>query len=256
MQDEGGVYLRCINPACPAQFVERLKFFCGRDQMDIEGAGVKLVESLFRNQLVASYADLYRLRERRDELIQLERLAEKSADNLLEGIEASKGQPLARVLSALNIRHVGANTAELLAEHFGDIDTLMEADEEALQEVEGIGPEVAASVHTFFASQSGENTIRELKAVGVNMRQPRRDAGRRSDALRGKTVVVTGTLEKYSRKEIEDLVKQSGGKATGSVSKKTDYVVAGENPGSKLNKAQKLGVPVLNEAEFEQLIRR
>jgi DNA ligase (NAD+) len=254
-QDEGGVYLRCINPACPAQFVERLKFFCGRNQMDIEGAGTKLVESLCDNRLVGSYADLYRLHERRDELVQLERMGEKSADNLLQGIEASKRQPLARVLAALNVRHVGANTAELLAEHFGDMEALAQTDEESLQEIDGIGPEVAASVRAWFQSQAGRQTIADLKAVGVNMTQPRRRAARRPTALAGKTVVVTGTLEKYSRKAIEDLIKRLGGKPTGSVSTKTDYVVAGAEPGSKLTKARQLGVPVLSEAEFEQLTK-
>ncbi len=256
VQDEGGVYLRCINPACPAQFVERLKFFCGRNQMDIEGAGAKLVESLFRGKLVERYADLYRLQERRDELIGLERMGAKSVDNLLAGIEASKQQPLARLLAALNIRHVGANTAELLAEHFGAMSALLDADMGALREVEGIGPEVAASLRAWLDSDAGRQTIVELKTVGVNMTQPKRAAARRSAALEGKTVVVTGTLEKYSRKEIEDLIKRLGGKVTGGVSKKTDYVVAGDNAGGKLDKAKQFGVPVLNEVEFEQMIKR
>jgi len=255
VQDEGGVYLRCINPACPAQFVERLRFFCGRNQMDIEGAGAKLVESLCQNKLVESYADLYRLHERREALVQLERMGEKSVDNLLEGIEASKRQPLARVLAALGIRHVGTNTAELLAEHFGEMGKLMGASDEALQQVEGIGPEVATSIRAWFGSEAGRWTIAELKAVGVNLKQPRPRATRRAAALEGKTLVVTGTLERYSRKEIEDLIKRLGGKATGSVSKKTDYVVAGESAGSKLTKAQQLGVPVLSEREFEELIK-
>jgi DNA ligase (NAD+) len=256
VQDEGGVYVRCINPACPAQFLERLKFFCRRDQMDIEGAGSKLVEALLRNKLVRCYADLYRLHARRNELVQLERMGAKSADNLLEGIEASKKQPLSRVLAALGIRHVGANTAELLAEHFGSVEALMAADETALQEVEGIGPEVAASVRRWLESDVGRQTIAELRAVGVNMQQPKQMAERGSAALKGKTVVVTGTLESYSRKEIEDLIKRLGGKAAGSVSKKTDYVVAGENAGSKLQKAQQLGIRVLDEAEFERLVGR
>lgn len=254
VQDEGGVYLRCINPACPAQLVERLKFFCGRNQMDIEGAGAKLVESLCEHGLVRSYADLYRLHERRDELVRLERMGEKSADNLLVGIETSKRRPLARVLAALNVRHVGASTAELLAEHFSDIDALAAADEEALQEVEGVGPEVAAALRVWFESDSGRQTIADLKSVGVNMTRPRQRAARQVAALKGKTVVVTGTLANRSRKEIETLVRQLGGKPTSSVSKKTDYVVAGENPGSKLSKAQQLGVTVLSERQFERLV--
>jgi DNA ligase (NAD+) len=263
-QDEGGVYLRCINPGCPAQLVERLRFFCGRDQMDIEAAGGAVVEALIERGLVRSFADLYRLPERRDELIDLPvgvntrtgsaiSLGEKRTEKLLAGIEASKSRPLARVLAALGIRHVGTNTAELLAEHFGTVDALMAADEEALQEVEGIGPEVAASVRQWFQSRAGRETVAELKAVGVNLAQPR-TRPRATGPLAGKTVVVTGTLARYSRQEAEALIKQHGGKPTGSVSKRTDYVVAGESPGSKLDKARSLGVPVLTEDEFEKLL--
>lgn len=254
VQDEGGVYLRCINPACPAQLVERLRFFCSRNAMDIEGAGIKVIETLVAAGLLHAYADLYRLHQHRGTLVQLERMGDKSVDNLLDGIERSKQQPLARLLAALNIRHVGTNTAELLARHFGTLDALAAADEAALQEVEGIGPEVAASLHEWFTADAGRHTIAALRSVGVNMTQP--DAHRPPTAgpLVGKTIVVTGTLAKHSRTEIEDLIKQHGGKATGSVSKKTDYVVAGESPGSKLDKARQLGVRVLTETDFEQLL--
>ncbi|MFQ5806334.1 MAG: NAD-dependent DNA ligase LigA, partial [Phycisphaerae bacterium] len=235
---------RCRNPKCPAQLVERVRFFCGRDQMDIEGLGVELVEKLVHCGLVRGYADLYQLHNRREELVKLEfapadekrkvtEFGELRTDRLLKAIEGSMRQPLARLLAALNVRLVGGNTAELLAEHFGTMDALAAADEEALQEVEGIGPEVAASLRAWFDSEVGRNTIAELEALGVNMKQPRRAAARRAATLEGKTFVVTGTLAKYSRKEVEDLIKRLGGKATGSVSKKTDYVVAGENPGSK-----------------------
>ena len=254
VQDEGGVYLRCINPACPAQIVERLKYFCGRDQMDIDGAGAKLVEALHEQGLVSSYAELYRLRERRAELIELERMGEKSVDNLLAGIEASKQRPLARVLAALNIRHVGANTAELLAEHFGDLDAIAAASEVDLQAVEGIGPEMATSVRQWFDSDAGRATVAGLKAVGVNMTQPRTAHAGEKRVLEGKTLVVTGKLEKYGRKDIEARIKALGGKAASSVSKKTDYLVAGADAGSKLEQARQLGVAVLSEAEFEVLI--
>jgi len=252
-RDEGGVRSRCVNPDCPAQFIERLKFFCGRDQMDVEGAGAKLVEALIREGFVKTYADLYKLNDRRDKLIQLERMGEKSVDNLLAGIEASKLQPLARVLAALNIRHVGANTAEILADQFGDVDALSAATVDALQEVDGIGPEVATALRCWFDSDAGRRVMDELKAVGVNMTQPRRETAASSGKFEGKTLVVTGTLQKYSRKEIEGIIKRLGGKTTGSVSKKTDYVVAGENAGSKLAKAQKLGVSVLTEEDFERM---
>ncbi|MEW6249510.1 MAG: NAD-dependent DNA ligase LigA [Planctomycetota bacterium] len=255
VQDEGGVYLRCINPACPAQLVERLRHFCGRDQMDIEGAGIKLIEALVAHGLVRSFADLYRLKERWLELLNLERMGEKSAQNLLDGIEASKRQPLARLLAALGIRHVGTNTAELLAERFGDIDALMAASADELQRVEGIGPEVAKSVYEWFSSDTARDTIAALRAAGLNMTQPRRArpaAG--ASPIAGKTFVVTGTLANYARSEVENKIKQRGGKVASSVSKKTDYVLAGDSPGSKLEKARTLGVRVLTEAEFEELL--
>ncbi len=264
VQDEGGVYVRCINPECPAQLVERLRFFCGRDQMDIDAAGGAVVEALVQHNLVRSFADLYRLHQRRDELVALPvgvntrtgsaiSLGEKRAEKLLSGIEISKSRPLARLLAALGIRHVGVNTAELLADHFGTLDALLAADETTLQEVEGVGPEVAASVYQWLHSAGGRHTIDELKSVGVDPAQPkaRRAAG---GPLAGKTIVVTGTLARYSRGEIEALIKQHGGKPTASVSKKTDFVVAGESPGSKLDKARTLGVRVLTEAEFERFL--
>ncbi|MGE0482089.1 MAG: NAD-dependent DNA ligase LigA [Phycisphaerae bacterium] len=255
VQDEGGVYLRCINPECPAQVVERLRFFCGRDQMDIEGAGEKLIEQLYRAGLVKRYADLFRLHERRAELIALERMGAKSADNLLAGIEASKQRPLARVLAALNIRHVGASTAEDVAAHFGDLDALAAATVEQLQEVEGVGAEVAKSLRGWFDSDAGKHTIADLRAVGVDPKQETRRPPVDSP-IRGKTLVVTGTLKNYGRKEIEDLIKSLGGKTSGSVSKKTDYVVVGEDAGSKLDKAKSLGVKTLSEEEFEKLVGR
>jgi DNA ligase (NAD+) len=254
-QDEGGVYLRCTNPSCPAQVVERLRFFCSRDYMDIEGAGAVLIETLVSKGFVASYADLYRLHQRRAELVQLERMGEKSVDNLLRGIEQSKQRPLSRVLAALGIRHVGINTAELLAEHFGTMDAIAQASIEELQEVEGIGPEVATSVYNWFRSAAGKKTIAELKAVGVNMTQPRRRAAAELP-LSGKTLVVTGTLEKYTRSQVENLIRELGGKVGSSVSRNTDYLIVGADPGSKLDKARQLGVKVLTEAEFERLIGR
>lgn len=262
-QDEGGVYLRCTNPECPAQLVERLIFFCGRDQMDIEAAGEIIVSRLFEHGLVKSYGDLYRLAKKRAQLINLAisvnartgspiTLGEKRADSLLAGIEASKSRPLSRLLAALNIRHVGASTAEDLAEHFGSMQTLAAATTEELEQVEGVGEEVAKSVRKWFDSDHGRGLVADLSDVGVNMTQPKRRAA--SAALAGKTVVVTGTLSKYSRSQIEELIKQHGGKPSGTVSKKTDYLVAGADAGSKLAKAQALGVAILDEAAFDALI--
>ncbi len=249
------VAIRCSNPACPAQVKERIRYFCGRDQMDIEGVGPALVEQLVDKGLVRDAADLYGLRERRDEVVALERMAEKSTDNLLAAIDESKGRPLARLITALNIPQVGAATADVLADHFGTMDRLAAADADALQAVEGIGPEMAASIRAFFDDKGARKLIDRLRDAGVNMKQPRRTAASHQP-LAGKTVVVTGTLEKYSRKAIQDLIVQLGGKASGSVSSRTDFVLAGTDPGSKLEKARELGVKVLNEKEFEKLVGR
>ncbi len=252
--EDGGVHLRCTNPDCPAQLTERLVFFCGRDQMDIEGAGEKLIESLFNAGLVRTFADLYRLPTQRDKLLQLERMGEKSVDNLLAGIDASRRRPLARLLAALNIRHVGLSTAEDLANHFGDVDALLAADEAQLQAVPGVGGQVARSLRCWLTSDTGQRLIAELRAAGLNMTQPRRAAVENSP-IAGKTLVVTGVLEKYSRKQIEDLIKSHGAKVASSVSRKTDYLVAGSDAGSKLDKARELGVTVLTEAEFNALLQ-
>jgi len=248
-QDEGGVYLRCINPSCTAQLKERLIHFCGRNQMDVEGAGQIMIETLVDRGFLHDYADLYALDQRREDLVGLDRMGEKSADNLLAGIEASKQRPLARLLAAMNIRHVGVSTAESLADHFGSMQKLREATEDALTEVPDVGPEVAHSVAHFFASKEGARTVDRLVAAGVRTTQPKRRAIHGS-ALEGKTVVITGTLESMGRKEAQELVKQLGGKAVGSVSAKTDLVVAGEAAGSKLDKANKLGIKVIDEREF------
>jgi DNA ligase (NAD+) len=263
-RDEDGVYLRCNNPECPAQLIERLRFFCGRDQMDIEAAGEIIVTKLFEHGLVKSYGDLYRLANRRAELVNLPisvnartgspiTLGEKRADSLLAGIEMSKRRPLSRLLAALNIRHVGTSTAEDVANHFHTMDAIADADAEKLEEVEGVGEEVAKSIAKWFESDAGQHILKDLKAVDVNMTQPRR-AVKESSPIAGKTIVVTGTLVKYTRGQIEELIKQHGAKASGSVSKKTDYLVAGEDAGSKLQKAKELGVPVLDEAGFERLL--
>lgn len=268
-QDEGGVYVRCNNAECPAQLVEKLRFFCGRDQMDVSSLGEVLVAQLVESGLVKHYADIFRLAEHRDAVMKLvtehERESEgekkrvrvefgrKRTDQLLAAIEAAKKRTLARLLAALNIRHVGSNTAELLAEHFGSLDALATASETELQEVDGIGPEVARSVRGWFASATGCAIVADLKAVGVDPRQ-KKTAHRADSPISGKTIVVTGTLRRYGRKEIEDLIKSLGGKATGSVSRKTDFVVAGDAAGSKLDKARELGVRVLSEDEFERLL--
>ncbi len=253
VQDEGGVYIRCPNVTCPAQVKERIRYYASRKAMDIEGLGDKLVDQLVSGELVTTYGDLYRLKDRRDELLSLERMGEKSADNLLQGIEASRERGLARLLSALSIRHVGTTVASVLATHFGSIDAIEAASVEELTKVNEIGGIIAESVFNFLHSDYGKAIIGDLRSLGIKLAadQP----ARASDTLAGKTLVVTGTLVKYSRDEIQDLIRQHGGKASSSVSAKTDFLVAGEKAGSKLAKAEKLGVRVLTEDEFEALIQ-
>jgi DNA ligase (NAD+) len=181
-------------------------------------------------------------------------MGKKSAQNLLDGIEASKGRGLTRVLTGLAIRHVGERGAEILAEEFDNVDKLMSASEERLAQVNGIGPVLAHSIHQFFHSEAGRKTVEELRAFGVKLHEDPKPSDGRAETLAGKTFVVTGTLQRYGREEIEGLIKKLGGKATGSVSKKTDYVIAGEKAGSKLDKARQLGVAVLTEGEFEKMV--
>jgi len=253
VRDEGGVYIRCPNLDCPAQVKERIRYFASRKAMDIEGLGDKLVDQLVSGGLVVTYGDLYRLKDRRADLLSLERMGEKSADNLLQGIEASRDRGLARLLSALSIRHVGTTVASLLANHFGSIDAIEAASAEELADVNEVGGVIAESVFNFLHSDYGKSIVEDLHSLGIKM-----DADRpvlASDTFAGKTLVVTGTLLKYTRDEIQDLIRLHGGKASSSISAKTDYLVAGEKAGSKLAKAEKLGVQVLTEDEFEAMIQ-
>lgn len=249
VKDEGGVYIRCPNVDCPAQVKERLRYFASRNAMDIEGLGDKLVDQLVESKAVTSYGDLYSLDLER--LMQLERMGRRSSKNLLDSIQESKKRGLARLLNALSIRHVGARVATVLAEHFGSMKSLAAADVAELSNIMEIGPVIAESVYAFLASDFGRRTVAELSAAGVDMTAVRRKA---KATLGGKTFVVTGTLTKYGREEIEQLIAQHGGRAASSVSKNTDYVVAGEKAGSKLAKAKELGVTVISEQDFEQML--
>jgi len=253
-QDDGGVYIRCPNPACPAQLRETLIFFASRPAMNIDGLGEKLIEQLLAAKFVDGIPSLYRLADLRDELLELDRLGAKSIDKLLSGIEASKQQPLWRLLTGMNIRHVGQTNARTLERAFGTVDEIAVQTEEALANVDEIGSVIAASVHRFFHSEYGMKLVQELKDLGLNPGQPiDRTAAiqaAESEQFAGKTLVVTGTMVRMKRDEIEQLIRDHGGKASGSVSKKTDFVVAGEAAGSKLTKAQELGLKVITEDEF------
>jgi DNA ligase (NAD+) len=247
----------CTNVTrCPAQVAGRLTSFAKRERMDIEGLGEEMAAQLVESELVQTLPDLYRLQEK--QLLALDKVAKKKAKNLLDGIEASKSRGLTRLLAGLSIFNVGESMAELLAEAFPSMDEILAASQEQLASIKGFGPKRAESVYQFFHSPAGEKLVQEFRELGLKLTQDRKAAptGLNSNVLAGKTLVVTGTLARYGRKDIEDLIKQLGGKATGSVSKNTSYLVAGEEAGSKLAKAKELGVPVLTEDEFDKLIGR
>jgi DNA ligase (NAD+) len=254
---EGEVALRCLNPNCPAQLRERLIHFASRAAMNIEGLGEKVVTQLFNAGLVRDVADLYCLTK--EQLIGLERMGEKSAANLLAAIEASKQNSLERLLFGLGIRYVGAKAAQLLAEHFETMERLERATKEELMAVPEIGEKMADAITAFFAQPEATELLQELRAYGVNMayKGPKRAAEAPVDsAFAGKTVVLTGKLAAMSRNEAKQRIEQLGGRVTGSVSRSTDLVIAGEDAGSKLEKARQLGIEVWDETRFLQEISR
>jgi len=250
IKDEAGVYVRCPNPECTGQLKERLRYFAGRDQMDIEHLGIALIEQLIAAGLVTNFADLYRLTK--DDLLSLDRMGEKSAQNVLDAIEASKTRPLWRFLAGLGIRHVGSHSAQILADRFGSLDAILNASQEELETTDQVGPVMAESVYRYFRDPRHRAVIDDLLAAGVSPQSPapKKAAGK----LRGKTIVVTGGLKDFSRQQVEQAIRDAGGKVSSSVSKKTDLVLAGEDPGSKLEKARSLGVEVIDESQFLKML--
>ncbi len=250
VRDEAEVRLRCPNPQCPGQLKERLRHFAGRGQMDIERLGTSLIEQLVDKGMVESFADLYRLRI--EDLSALERMGDKSAKNVVDGIEESKTRPLWRFLAALGIRHVGSQSAQILAEHFGTLAALRNAPQTELEVIDQVGPVMAESIYAYFHDAQYQALVDDLLAAGVEPKagQPRPTGG----ALEGKMVVVTGSLQRYTRRQIQEAIKEAGGKASSSVSKKTDLVVAGKDAGSKLDKAQRLGIEVIDEEQFSRIL--
>ncbi len=247
---EGEVAYRCVNAACPAKRKESLIHFAGRHAMNIDGLGEKIVDQLVDQGLVKDVADLYHLKL--ETLAALERKAEKSAQNLVDEVENSKKLSLSRLIYALGIRFVGERTAQLLAEHFGSLEGVQDASEEQLEEVPEIGPKVAASIAEFFSEAANKKLVKRLVAAGLNVKEERKAP--KSARLADKTFVFTGELSKYTREQAGEAVTSHGGKVTSSVSKKTDYVVVGTDPGSKYDKAKALGVTILDEATFEKLL--
>ena len=252
IREEGEAAVRCVNPECPAQLLRNVIHFCSRDAMDIEGLGDALVEKFISENLISNVADIYDITA--GEITALEGHQEKSANNLIEAIERSKQNDLSRLLFALGIRHIGQKAAKLLSEHFGDIDSIIAASEEEIAEIDGFGGIMAKSAAEFFSMTQTADLIERLKAAGVNMKSLKE----KSDDQRfaGLTFVLTGTLPTLSRKEATEIIENLGGKASSSVSKKTSYVVAGEEAGSKLQKATDLGIPVITQDDLLKMAGR
>ena len=247
---EGEAMSLCVNSQCPAQLRRLLEHFVSRGAMDIEGLGVRQTTVLLQQELIRDVADIYTLQK--DALLELDRMGEKSVANLLAAIEASKDRPLARLLVALGIGHVGSEAAELLAANFASMDALIEADEERLVEIDSIGPKIASAVVAYFANDSNRQVIEKLRNAGVRMEDEAREAPI-TQPFAGKRCVVTGRLQDLSRSQVQTRIKELGGAVSGSVSRQTDYLVAGEGAGSKLADAERLGVDVITEEEFLEL---
>lgn len=252
IREEGEAAVRCVNPECPAQLLRNVIHFCSRDAMDIEGLGDALVEKFIAENLISNVADIYDITA--GEIMMLEGHQEKSAKNLVDAIGRSKQNDLSRLLFALGIRHIGQKAAKLLSEHFGDIDSIIAASEEEIAEIDGFGGIMAKSAAEFFSMTQTADLIKRLKAAGVNMKSLKE----KSDDQRfaGLTFVLTGTLPTLSRKEATEIIENLGGKASSSVSKKTSYVVAGEEAGSKLQKATDLGIPVITQDDLLKMAGR
>ena len=249
-REEGEAALRCCNPDCPNQLLRNLIHFCSRDAMDIEGMGTAVLETFVNEGMIKTAADIYNLD--REKIATIERMGEKTADNLIAAAEKSKANDLARLIYALGIRHIGQKAGALLSDKFGTMNALMGATAEEIAQIDGFGLIMAKSVEEFFSHEESRQLIADLKAVGVNMESKKQIVDMRFE---GKTFVLTGTLSKYTRSEATKIIESFGGKASGSVSKKTSYVLAGEDAGSKLDKANKLGVTVISEEEFAEMIK-
>lgn len=249
VDDEDESAIRCTGAECPAQLLRNLMHFVSRDAMDIDGCGQAILQALIDAELVHSAADLYTLRA--PDVAQLERMGEKSADNLITAIENSKSNDLSKLLFAFGIRHIGQKAAKILSQHFGSLDAILQATEEELTEIRDIGGTMAQSIVQWREQEQSRHLISRLRELGVNFAGEQAVAG---ELFAGKTIVLTGKLTLFTRKQASEIIESLGGRASGSVSKKTDFVIAGENAGSKLKKANELGIPVYTEAEFQALL--
>ncbi|MCZ6538659.1 MAG: helix-hairpin-helix domain-containing protein, partial [Chloroflexi bacterium] len=249
VQTEDEAVTRCVNGTCPAQFERLLEHFAARGTMDIEGLGERVAQDLVRLGFVSNIADIYRLQERREDLLELEKMGEKRVDNLLDAIERSRQQTLPRLLFALGIPGIGSESAEWLSRRFRSLTGLVDAEEEELLAIDGIGPVIAATLVDYFALEQNQNLISDLIELGVNPIDDTPESSADHPA-NGVTFVVTGRLESMSRSEAQSRIKTLGGKATGTVTRKTDYLVAGADAGSKLDKANRLNIHVIDEEEF------
>ena len=252
IRPEGEVVARCQNAACPAQVKGRIDHFVSKRAMNMDGLGTKLIDQMVEEGLLRDFSDIFTLKK--EDVAGLERMAEKSAENLMDAIKASKIVSLWRFVYGLGIRNIGEHLAQVLANRFGDLDAIMSAAPEELEEIDEVGPIVAASIHSFFSGESNRAIVERCLASGVTLENP--PTFSESTPLEGKTFVFTGSLEKFTRSEAKEMVEHLGGRAGGSVSQKTDYLVAGPGTGSKKTKAEELGVPILTETEFFNLINR
>jgi DNA ligase (NAD+) len=240
----------CPNFACPAQVEERLQHFVSRGAMDIRGIGEQMAVLLLREGFVKDAADIYSLKDKRSDLLAIERMGEKSVDNLMSAIEKSKKQQLSRVINSLGIRHVGEETADLLAQHFDSIDALASASEQELTDIPSIGGKIADSIIAFFRNEENKRIIEKLGQAGVNMRREKSEMAFASKPLAGQEFVITGKLEKFGRETAEEMIRSLGGAAKSDVTKKTTYLVVGAEPGSKLARARALGIKEISESEL------
>ena len=254
IRPEGEAMYYCTNVACPAQAQQRIEHFASRGAMDIRGIGENMSATLFQEGLVKDIADIYYLKDKKEQLLELEKMGEKSVGNILDAIEKSKGRPLARVILALGIRHIGGETAELLAREFHSIDALAEISREKLMSVEAIGPKIADSIIGFFRQETNRDIIRRLREAGVKLEE--KPSKVEALPLADIEFVLTGTLDAFPRKEAEERIKALGGTAGSSVTQKTTYLVVGADPGFKLDRARSLGIRIINEKEFLQLLNQ